>query len=74
MSAARLGAASGDADWIASTTIGGVLARSAARRPEHDAVVFPGTRETYAETYAASERVARALHAHGSGAATSSPS
>ena len=67
MSAARLGAASGDADWIASTTIGGVLARSAARRPEHDAVVFPGTRETYAETYAASERVARALHAHGVG-------
>jgi acyl-CoA synthetase (AMP-forming)/AMP-acid ligase II len=55
------------ADWIASTTIGGVLARSAARRPDHDAVVFPASRETHAEAYAASERVARALHAHGVG-------
>jgi fatty-acyl-CoA synthase/long-chain acyl-CoA synthetase len=53
------------ADWVASTTIGGVIARGAARRPDHEALVLPDVRETYVETYAAAERVARALHARG---------
>lgn len=54
-------------DWLELTTIGGVLARGAARRPEHDSLVFPDGRETYAETLASSYAVARSLRAHGVG-------
>jgi acyl-CoA synthetase (AMP-forming)/AMP-acid ligase II len=52
-------------EWIELTTIGGVLQRAAARRPDHESLVFVDHRETYAETLAGAERVARSLHALG---------
>jgi acyl-CoA synthetase (AMP-forming)/AMP-acid ligase II len=71
VSAARLpdGAprAAAAADWTPLTTIGGVLARSAALDPDGESLVFPDTRESYAETHAAAELVARGLRARGIG-------
>jgi acyl-CoA synthetase (AMP-forming)/AMP-acid ligase II len=51
--------------WLELTTIGDTLVRTAARRPDCESLVFPERRETYAETLAGAESVARSLLAHG---------
>ena len=49
------------------TTIGGALLRTAARRPAHEALVFPPERFTYGELADRSMRAARSLAALGIG-------
>lgn len=44
-----MGAWEAIADWAESVTLGDLLLRTAARRPEHEALVFPGVRFTYDE-------------------------
>jgi acyl-CoA synthetase (AMP-forming)/AMP-acid ligase II len=51
----------------APTTIGGALLRTAARRPEHEALVFPPARFTYRELTDHSVQAARSLAALGVG-------
>jgi acyl-CoA synthetase (AMP-forming)/AMP-acid ligase II len=51
----------------APTTIGGALLRTAVRRPEHEALVFPPERFTYRELTDRSVRAARSLAALGVG-------
>ena len=51
----------------APTTIGGALLRTAARRPEHEALVFPPERCTYRELTDRSLQAARSLAALGIG-------
>jgi acyl-CoA synthetase (AMP-forming)/AMP-acid ligase II len=53
------------ADWSEALTFGDLLARSADRCPEREAVVFPEESHTYAELLAGAERVARGLLALG---------
>ncbi len=52
-------------DWIELTTIGDLLVRAAALRPDADAVVFPEQRQTYGEVLASAEAFARSLAALG---------
>jgi len=47
--------------WIAATTLGDLLDRRAAERPGSDAVVFPGTRASYAALAGRAQRLARGL-------------
>jgi acyl-CoA synthetase (AMP-forming)/AMP-acid ligase II len=47
------------------TTLGGLLLRSAERRPDHEAIVFPGRRFTYASLRDEALRAARSLAALG---------
>lgn len=54
-----------NADWIELTTVGDLLVRAAAGRPDADALVFPDARQTYAEVLASSESVAAVLAALG---------
>jgi fatty-acyl-CoA synthase len=51
--------------WTEVTTFGDVLARAADRWPERDALVFPDSRQSFAELYAAARLKARALLALG---------
>ena len=45
--------------WITATTMGDLLLRTAQRRPEHEALVFPHARFTYGEV------ADRAIHVRG---------
>lgn len=56
-----------DTPWVASRTIGQVLAHTASRVPQREAIVFPqqGTRMTYAQFHAAVNAAARGLLAMG---------
>ena len=47
--------------WIAPTTLGDLIDRQAAERPDADAVVFPTERATYGELAARSTLLARGL-------------
>jgi fatty-acyl-CoA synthase len=47
--------------FISATTLGDLLDRRAAARPDADAVVFPDGRRTYAELAARAQRIARGL-------------
>jgi fatty-acyl-CoA synthase len=51
--------------WITATTMGDLLLRSAERRPDHEALVFPHARFTYAEVRERAIHAARALAAMG---------
>jgi fatty-acyl-CoA synthase len=51
--------------WAQATTMGDLLMRSAQRRPEHEAVVFPGVRLTYAQVRERAVAAARSLTALG---------
>ncbi|QEC50511.1 AMP-binding protein [Baekduia soli] len=53
--------------WAHATTMGDLLMRSAERRPDHDALVFPGTRFTYAQVRERALSQARSLAALGVG-------
>ena len=53
--------------WISTTTMGDLLLRSAERRPDHEALVFPHARFTYREVAGRAIRVARSLAALGIG-------
>ncbi|MEQ8716912.1 MAG: class I adenylate-forming enzyme family protein [Acidimicrobiales bacterium] len=50
-----------DREWVDVTTFGDLLVRGAQLWPDHDAVVFPDTRHTYASLLEAAERSARSL-------------
>jgi fatty-acyl-CoA synthase len=56
-----------DAPWVDGLTFADVLARTAGRFPNHDALVFPhlGYRRSYSDFSADVEQAARALFAHG---------
>jgi acyl-CoA synthetase (AMP-forming)/AMP-acid ligase II len=54
-------------DHIAVTTLGDLLLRAAAERPEHPALVFPEARRSFAEMAEGAIRQARALRALGVG-------
>jgi fatty-acyl-CoA synthase len=47
--------------WIEGTTVGHLLDRAAERAPEHDAVVFPDMRTTYAELSRLTDAMARSF-------------
>src|SRR6476620_11585693 len=51
--------------WITATTMGDLLLRTAQRRPEHEALVFPHARFTYGEVADRAIHVARGLAALG---------
>ena len=53
--------------WAEATTIGDLLIRSAANRPDHEAIVFPHARFTYREVADRAVRAARSLAALGVG-------
>jgi fatty-acyl-CoA synthase len=53
--------------WIEATTLGDLVDRTAASRPDHDALVFPDARVTYRELAVRIDDVARALRALGRG-------
>jgi acyl-CoA synthetase (AMP-forming)/AMP-acid ligase II len=53
--------------WAEATTLGDVLLRTAERRPEHEALVFPDGRFTYAEVAGRSLAAARSLAGLGVG-------
>jgi acyl-CoA synthetase (AMP-forming)/AMP-acid ligase II len=53
--------------WISATTMGDLLLRTADRRPDHEALVFPHARFTYREVAERSLRAARSLAALGVG-------
>jgi fatty-acyl-CoA synthase/long-chain acyl-CoA synthetase len=53
--------------WISTTTMGDLLLRSAERRPDHEALVFPHARFTYREVADRAIRAARSLAALGVG-------
>lgn len=55
----------GSASWIEVSTVGDLLARSAALHPDRDALVFPGWRTTYAAVFDGARTVARGLLALG---------
>jgi fatty-acyl-CoA synthase len=52
---------------VEAMTVPDVLARAAASRPDHEALVFPDTRLTYRELERAATRCARSLRALGAG-------
>lgn len=47
--------------WIEGTTVGHLVDRAAARGPDHDAVVFPDTRNTYGELARLTDAMARSF-------------
>jgi acyl-CoA synthetase (AMP-forming)/AMP-acid ligase II len=51
--------------WAEATTLGDLLLRAAQRRPDHEALVFPHARHTYADVAARSIHAARGLAALG---------
>jgi fatty-acyl-CoA synthase len=51
--------------WAEATTLGDLLLRTAERRPEHEALVFPHARHTYADVAARAIHAARGLAALG---------
>jgi len=53
--------------WISTTTMGDLLLRSAERRPDHEALVFPHARFTYREVADRAIQAARSLAALGVG-------
>lgn len=55
----------GSAPWTEVSTVGDLLARSAAQHPDRDALVFPGLRASYAAVYDGARNVARGLLALG---------
>ena len=55
-------------NWTTVTTMGDMLLRSAERRPDHEALVFPEARFDYAETARRAIDAARSLAALGVGA------
>jgi fatty-acyl-CoA synthase/long-chain acyl-CoA synthetase len=55
----------GSASWTEVSTVGDLLARSAALHPDRDALVFPGLRATYSAVYQGALDVARGLLALG---------
>lgn len=53
------------AGWTEVSTVGDLLARSAALHPDRDALVFPGLRASYASVFEGARNVARGLLALG---------
>ncbi|HEY8341329.1 MAG TPA: AMP-binding protein, partial [Egibacteraceae bacterium] len=54
-------------DWVEAIAIGDLLLRTAERRPDHEALVFPYARYTYDEVRAHALRAARSLAGLGVG-------
>src|SRR5690554_2643774 len=57
----------GETRWIETVTLGDLLVRAAALWPDHDALVFPDSRQTYTELYDRAVHTARGLAALGVG-------
>lgn len=58
---------SDDRRWISVTTLGDLIDQRAQERPDHEAVVFPDARFTYADVAGLADTVARGLLALGVG-------